>query len=140
MFFVWVTYRIFTNQNPVVKIPPISSCFPVSLLSKIKHQLFIQSTLIFLGKKNIERERERERFFLNISEWDIHSEFSWLGAVLQSWNLLMEPQKNTSQIFFSSYDRERINTSIFSKCCSSLLMSRFYLNSETLFIHRCHKY
>lgn len=45
-------------------------------------------------------------------------------------NLLMEARKNTSQIFFSSYERERINTSVFSKWCSSLLMSRFYLNSE----------
>lgn len=129
MFFVWVTYRIFTNQISVVKIPPISSCFPVSLLSKIKHQLFIQSTLIFWGEKYIYIERERVFFFKHFrmrhTQWILLT-----GGSSSIRNLLMEARKNTSQIFFSSYERERINTSVFSKWCSSLLMSRFYLNSE----------
>lgn len=102
--------RIFPNQNSLVKIPPISSCSPMSFLSKIKHQLFIQSMLIFLTIYiffTFQNKTYTTNFLLvlmNSLDWGQFSNRELSRGA---------SEEHTSQSFSSSYDRQRINTAYF---------------------------
>lgn len=95
--------RIFPNQNSLVKIPPISSCSPMSFLSKIKQLLFIQSMLIFLTIYffffTFQNKTYTTNFLLvlmNSLDWGRFSNRELSRGA---------SEEHTSQNFSSSYDR-----------------------------------